>query len=265
MSRVSVIMPVCNAENVVKTAVESILAQSLSDFEFIIVDDGSTDQTVKVIRSFKDNRIRLVCQSQKKGVAATLNTGLRQTTSPYIARMDADDIAHKDRLAIQINYLDRHHDIGVVCSWVKIIDKEGKETGCLHYPTSDKRLKRLLFRRNCIIHPTVVVRKAFLMQYGGYDEDLEGAEDYDLWLRLALHTRFHTVSRELLWYRLSSGSVSYQENRRILTMTVKAKIKAMREYGYSWLNVCMLIQPLLSLTVPDQIRLFYYRNFVGYA
>ncbi len=167
---ISVIMPVFNAQNFIKDAIRSILNQTYKNFELIIINDVSTDMSDKLIKSFKDKRIRYIQNEINSGVAKSLNIGLRIARGKFVARLDADDIATKDRLQKQINFLNSHRDIGVVGSWVILINNKEKQLHIKKYPEKYDAIKKEAIRCNPLNHSTVMFRRSLIQQYGEYDE-----------------------------------------------------------------------------------------------
>ncbi len=199
--QLTVIMPVYNAEKYVYEAVDSILKQTYTDFEFLIFDDCSTDSSREIILSFKDSRIRLISSAINTGYVKHLNDGLNQAKGLYIARMDADDIALPDRFLKQINYLNQNEQVAACGSWIEFI---GSKTGALEYPVEHLDIvTQLLLFGNAMAHPAVMLRKSVLTdQQLSYDASLEPAEDYELWNRIAAVAKLHNIPEVLLKYRV---------------------------------------------------------------
>lgn len=204
MPKVTVLMPVYNAERYLKESIKSILNQTFTDFEFLIINDGSTDKSVEIIESFKDSRIRLVHNEQNMNLVPTLNRGLELSLGEYIARMDGDDIAYPERLQKQVDFMDNNVEIGICGSWIQFFD--GAD-GVIKYPTLPEEIKSQLFFVNSLAHPTVIMRKALLQEYNlKYERRL--AEDYDLWQRASFCFKLANIPEVLLDYRISPGSYS---------------------------------------------------------
>lgn len=210
----SVIMPVYNAEKYLVAAIESILKQNYTKFEFLIVDDGSTDNSPMIIKKYalQDPRIKSFFNERNLRLPATLNYMINKASGKYIARMDADDIAEPCRLLTQINYLEQHPEIAVVGSWYRVYDDRMKQ---LQYtdrkPTSPQLINIYLHLWGSPLgHPTVMLRKSVFEVVAGYNQSMhESAEDYDLWLRLSNHGfKFANIPEVLLNYRLAATSVS---------------------------------------------------------
>jgi glycosyltransferase involved in cell wall biosynthesis len=215
---ISIVMPVYNAAPYLAEAVASILSQSHSDLELILIDDGSSDGSADIIAGFSDPRIRLLTNENNMGVIHSLNRGMTAARGKYIARMDADDIALPDRLHLQKEYLDTHPDTDLVAGLVKLIDAEGNETGDweddrLH--VSDASIRSFMPVNNCIAHPTIMGRAEVLRTFG-YRLAQKGAEDYDLWLRmLAAGRHISKIDKVVLMHRLIPQSVTRQRQSNI--------------------------------------------------
>jgi len=206
---VTVLMPVYNGERYVARAVKSILDQTFRDFEFLVINDGSTDRSIDIIREFDDLRIRVI-DTENQGVAAALRLGVEEARGAYIARMDADDESLPDRLEIEKHCLDEHPGISVVHGSVEYIDSEGspifmeKDEGQSNVVT-----KWLLNWRNVLIHSTVMLRAAVLKAHGlNYRIEMNRAEDFDLWNRVARIDDFMYLPDVLIRYRVHSENVS---------------------------------------------------------
>jgi hypothetical protein len=225
--RVSVVMPVRNGGSYLEPAVASILGQTFTDFEFVIIDDGSTDSTAEVLRRFQaaDTRVR-VHHREQAGVVASLNRGCDLARAAYIARMDADDIAFPERLARQVEFLDRHPRVAVVGSAVVRIDASGREIKRNTCPTSHPDIVAALREYVCFTHPSVLVRAAALRAVGGYRRAYRDAEDYDLWLRLAERYELANLSDPLLYYRIYPGQVSVRQLDQQILSVVGARAAA---------------------------------------
>ena len=180
---ITVLMSACNAERFLKNAVHSILAQSYSNFEFIIIDDGSSDNTWNMLTGLKDSRIKLVRNRENKGLTRSLNEGLKLARGTYIARMDADDISLPRRLEQQKIFLDKHPATAMVGCWIEVIDENGQKTKRFNFPIVPYLLRWRLLFTNIFAHSAVMFRKDAALDIGGYSEKMRYAQDYDLWSR----------------------------------------------------------------------------------
>jgi hypothetical protein len=225
--RVSVVMPVYNGERFLSEAVESILDQSFQEFEFIIIDDGSADSTASILDSYhkQDARVR-VYRQENKGLVAALNYGCELARGKYIARMDADDIAIGNRLMRQVEFMEKHPEVGVLGGAVEIIDTTGNSLKISGNPVADHELRRALLEYCAFWHPTVLMRKDILALTGGYRKAFFGAEDYELWLRIADHSQLANLDAVLLKYRLHLYQVTVGKVRQMAFSTLAAQAAA---------------------------------------
>jgi GT2 family glycosyltransferase len=220
--RVSVIMPAYNAERWLEEAVESICRQTEPNFELLVIDDGSTDRTPEILTqvAHQDSRVR-VFHRPHLGLCAALNFGMSAAQAPLIARLDADDIAHAERLGRQADFLDRHPDVGVVGSWAREIDEDGHPLGERRPPSEPNEIDTALQRGNPMIHSAIMARAELVRRVGGYRPAFEAAEDYDLWLRLAEETRLANLCEILIDYRVHPQAVT---GRQPLRMEFSARL-----------------------------------------
>lgn len=211
---VSVVMSVFNGELYLREAVESILRQSFRDFEFIIIDDGSTDKSGGILDAFQstDARVRVFHQ-ENRGLIGSLNRGCGLALGKYIARMDADDIAVGDRLQRQIAFMETHPEVAVLGGAVEFIDQTGKTLGIAQYPCHNREIQRALLDSNVMWHPSVLIRKTAFVAADGY-RNVTDAEDYDLWLRIADRFRLANLNAVLLRYRIHPGQGSVARCRK---------------------------------------------------
>ena len=202
MPKVSVLMPVYNAEAYLKQAIASILNQTYGDFEFLIVNDGSTDGSRAVIESFTDARIQLIDNKNNLGIAQSRNKGLDKARGEYIALMDSDDISLPQRLAKQVAFMDSHRECGVCGSWMLTIGR--REGHIITYPTDCETIRcSMFFKNKGVSNPAAIMRKRFIDRLQiRYDTDLKCFSDYDFWVRCMHTTRFANVNEVLLNYRL---------------------------------------------------------------
>lgn len=209
MCKVSVVMPAYNAERYVKESVVSILQQTLTDIELIIVDDGSTDNTPSILRRLaaSDSRIRLITQSNA-GVTVSLNRGVAAARSDIIARMDADDVSLPDRLQVEYDYISSHSDTVLVGTDYNIINMSGDILSRVHVPNEDEDLRTLLRLNSPFAHGSVMYRKADFEHAGGYRKDGGSAEDYDLWVRLAGIGTIYVIPKALFLWRLGDSNIT---------------------------------------------------------
>lgn len=260
---VSVVMPVYNGEKYLSEAIKSILSQSFSDFEFVIIDDGSTDNTSSIIKQFtyKDSRIRFYRNSSNLGLAASLNLGLELARCSLVARMDADDIAYPERLKRQYEFMQSHPDVSVCGSALQLY--ENPEIIWRPPCTHDEINTTLLFEC-CLYHPTIIFRKEIVFgQHGGYQSQFSGAEDFELWQRLSECTgiKFANISEPLLCYRThqSVDRKVYKTKQQGLANLVRRK--QLKRLGLKPSNGEFILHETLSNPQRYSFRLHNLKNF----
>ena len=201
--KISVLMSVYNGEAYLHEAIESILNQTLTNFEFLIIDDGSTDSSRSIIKSYNDPRILLICNQQNLGLPASLNKGVTSTKGQYIARQDADDLSLPERLELQSRELDSRSSIGVVGCWWQNIDHNRHIFEEMVVPTEGPiLLQRMLnLALNPSPHGSMMMRAELVRKVGGYDERFWFTQDFDLWLRMWNHTEFAVLPKFLYQLR----------------------------------------------------------------
>jgi len=210
---ISVLMTAYNAEKTISAAIESALIQSFPDFELIIINDGSTDKTERIVSSFDDNRIRLINNPSNLGIVASRNIGLSLCRGKYICILDADDICHKDRFLRQYRFMESNPDY-VVCGshYRNLIN--GRISFSFKdylYAVSDEEIRVTMLRTCPIGNPTVIMRRSIVNEYRlQYEPEYPLAEDYAFWNRISKYGKFHIINRPLLIYRRHDNQVTSQ-------------------------------------------------------
>ncbi len=209
---ITVLMPVYNAERYVAEAVESILKQTFTGFEFIIINDGSSDRSLEILQHYAriDPRIRLISR-ENRGLIRTLNEGLELANAPLVARMDADDVAYPNRFFLQKQFMDQNPNVVCLGGYFEIIDEDGRALTLLEVPLDDQSIQEEILKGHAAItHPAAMLRLSIVKQVGGYREAFKAAEDLDLWLRLGEAGQLANIPYRVLHYRFLSTSVSGQ-------------------------------------------------------
>jgi glycosyltransferase involved in cell wall biosynthesis len=212
---VSVVMAVFNGARFLPETLASLQAQTLGDFEIVIVDDGSTDDTPRLLDAFAraEPRCRILTQTNQGQVAAR-NLGVRSAKAPLIAWLDADDIAEPERFALQRAHLDSHPELAAVGSAIRTIDENSQVTAIVPYPTGPANVAQAMLSSSALAHSAVMMRRAAFMAIGGYREALLHTEDYDLWLRLLDGHSVDNLPMPLVRYRIHGGSISFRHRRQ---------------------------------------------------
>lgn len=222
--KVTVLMPVYNGERHIAAAIDSILHQTFTDLEFLIVDDFSTDGTCQIIERYgaEDQRILLVENRHQKGIVGALNTGLELARGTYIARMDADDISLPERLQRQVDFMESRPDVGVCGAWMSPL-RPTRRKNWFPYPVTHEAIKVHLLFYTAIAHPTVIMRSVLMKKYAlRYEEKHKHAEDYSLWVKCADLLTLHNMPEVLLQYRVHDASISREKaiEQAALTMEI---------------------------------------------
>ena len=231
---ISVVMPVYNSAKYLPLAIESILNQTYTDFELIIIDDGSKDASWRIIRKYAlwDKRIKTKQNSSNLGICRTLNYGLSLAKGKYVARMDADDWSYPDRLSKQVSFMEANPKVVICGGAIEVCNHNLRRINIRTYPVSDREIRKRMFRINPFAHPAVIYKKDFVIEVGGYNPLFAGVEDYDMYFRLGKKGKFANLSEKVLKLRTRKDSISgrtiFQQARRNLYI----RIKATAEYGY---------------------------------
>ncbi|MFA4845408.1 MAG: glycosyltransferase [Patescibacteria group bacterium] len=270
MTKLSILMSVWNGERYLRTAVESLLAQTYQEFELLIVNDASSDRTSQILHelSQQDPRVRIITNKTNLGLTRSLNRALQDIQSDYVARMDADDIALPDRLEKQVAFLESHPDVGIVGTAYQFIGADNDVIGAhrrssriyggqeRHPPTQDAQLRRVLIRYNPFLHSSVMIRKTLLDRVHGYDETYHRAQDYDLWMRLSPLTRLANLPDVLMQKRFTTVMISYAKEREQIRSALRVRWNAIRRRQYPWWCCVYLTKPFFATILPASVVRF---------
>ena len=264
---ISVVMPVYNAEKYLKQAIQSILAQTYQNFEFIIVNDRSTDKSREIIQKYQKKyprKIRFIDlkRNLNKGGDASANIGLKHAKGKYIARMDADDIACSTRLKKQVAYLDSHPEVFLVGSNAYVIDKSGKKIGEKLVPENTIEILKACFTFHPIIHPSSMFRRIINKKKFLYPIKYSANNDYYTFFKLICQGyKFVNLEEKLLKYRIHNHNATFVDMRKQFVNTLKIRLSIVSNYKYkpSIKNIAMLIaQSIVALTLPENMLLKIY-------
>ncbi|MBE9047648.1 glycosyltransferase [Pleurocapsales cyanobacterium LEGE 10410] len=232
MPKVSVLMCVYNGEAHVREALESILEQTFTNLEFVIVEDGSTDSTWEILTKYaeRDSRIVLIRNEENLGLERSLNKGLAACQGEYFARQDADDVSLPNRLQLQTNFLDTHPEVGALGTAVELIDEQGAVLRENYLPVDYESIQARLMLTNFLHHSTLIARHSLMQDLGGYNITCRYAEDYDLWWRLNRRSRLATLPDILLRRRMDNRPrISKRYRREQLQRALALSLQAVRE------------------------------------
>ncbi len=238
---VSVVMSCYNAENHIRGAIESVLMQELCDFEFIIVNDGSTDKTSEILKEYsqRDDRV-IVIDKKNTGLADSLNMGIKRARAKWIARMDADDVCLPSRLVKQLDYLKKHQGISILGSGAIYVNKKKEVLGVVALPTTASEICRILLVTSPVIHPTVMMNKEEILRIGGYDPKYRYCgQDYELWVRSSkAGLVIANMPDPLIEYTVDHQAKSFQRifRRCLLRLEIAYKYRfPLRSFGLAFL------------------------------
>ena len=209
----SVLLTVYNGGAVLHTAIESILQQDEPDFEFLIIEDCSTDDSANVIRRYaaSDARIRPMFHERNAGLPTSLNEGIAAARSDLVVRMDHDDVAARNRIGTQVEFMRLHPEVAVAGSFVYHMGRRPADDHLVTVPTGHAEIVRTFERKNCIYHPSAILRRDAILSLGGYRAEFWNSEDYDLWLRVAKFHQLANIPEPLLRYRFSVDGMTFTQ------------------------------------------------------
>lgn len=249
--KVSVIMAVYNGEKYLKECIDSILNQTFSDFEFIIINDGSTDKTEEIVKNAmkKDKRIKLISNKENRGRAVARNQGLKIANGEYIAVIDSDDIALPQRLEKQVKFLDENQDVGLVGTWFYVIDEDGKIIGKEKNPVSDEMIREKILKAMPFCHSSLMWRKECIEKVGGYRKEFSLSQDYDLVLRISEKYKVANIPEFLCMRRYHPDAITVIKKREQEKFGKLAQILAeeRRLYGKDSLEIPEKREKILKL------------------
>lgn len=264
---VSVLIPAYNAEQFLTESIESILTQTYSKFELLIADDCSQDQTYQLARSFerKDDRVSVFQHSTNINIAANRNFLVSKARGEYIAWQDADDISLPTRLELQVAYLQKHTQVGLVGGYLQFFNESGN-ISIRKYAENDEELRSKIFRYSPVAQPVAMIRRSALEYAGQYGVNLSPAEDIDMSFRIGTRYQFANIPTVLLNYRYSSHSATAKRLRKIelVTLAVRARYLLHSAYSCTVMDILYNIAQFLSLIVlPSRVRIslfMWFRN-----
>ena len=221
MTMISIVMGVYNAQDTLRAAINSIIAQTFTDWEMIIVDDGSTDNTYKILDEFSNNhsKILIVKNSKNMGLPYCLNKGIGMSKGEFIARMDADDISYPDRLKTQLSYMKENEHVDVLGCSAKMLNHDLSIVKMVNMPRYHDDCLRYIAKSTPFIHPSVLIRKRFFNKNGLYNSKLKKAQDYDLWARGIKSSCYENIPVVLLEYSLATKKTMSTIIREIVVRT----------------------------------------------
>jgi glycosyltransferase involved in cell wall biosynthesis len=252
--QVSVIVPAYNAMKYLPATLDSILQQTFTNFEVLIINDGSCDNIIEWCTQITDSRVKLISQ-RNMGLSSARNTGINHSQGEYIALLDSDDTWAKTKLEKQVKYLESHPSVDLVHSWIELMNENGVSTGRILKSFAEGNVWKQLLQQNTIACLSVMVRRHCLKTVGGFDEKLRSLEDWDMWIRIAKSYEFGVIKEPLAYYRQipTSMSKNYQVMAESFHMviekafsTVSTDLLYLKNYSYGSANICLAWKALQS-------------------
>ncbi len=262
--KVSVLTPVYNTEKFVGEAIESILNQSYKDFEYIICDDCSTDNTWNILTEFskKDTRIKIAKNEKNLGIAGNRNKLITMASGEYIAWQDADDISMPFRIEHQLNFMESHLEVGIVGGFLQFFDENGNKDIRKYFP-DDTYLRKNIFKFSPVAQPGSMIRKKCLDESGNYDLRFPPAEDLDMSFRIGSRYKFANLQEIVIRYREHLNSATYRRLKKIELSTFEIRNKYSHRYGYKMSaidRIYNLFQFISIFILPPQLKIYIFNK-----
>lgn len=251
--KISVVIPTYNKAQSLKKAIESVLNQTYQNLEVIVIDDGSTDETKEVVKSFKDPRI-IYFWKKNKGPASARNMGIKRAKGKYIAFLDSDDLWLKEKLEKQIDFMERNPETGLLGTGCYEVTDKGKAIGKKIFPRKNKVLQKDLIKYNPFIQSSIMTKREVFDKVGLYDEKFRESEDYELWLRLAEYYKIGNLPVPLVMKRYYQESLSSAKDKEQLFFVLKAKKKAILSGQYPKWCYFYLLKSWIFMKIPFSLR-----------
>jgi len=263
---VSVIIPAYNADKYLGEAIDSILSQTYKNIEVIIIDDASTDGTLKIIREYqlKDERIRLYSNKKNVGIGANRARGIELAKGKYICWQDADDVSLLDRISNQVDYLDRHKSVGIVGGFIHFFDENG-DSVIRRYDEHDAALRNKIFRYNPVAQPASMARAEVYNEVGTYDSKYVVSEDLEMIFRIGVKYKFANIQKVVLKYRQSTNSLTRTNLQKMekATLILRQQYSKNTEYNFTLLDWLYNVSQRVSMVLPIGARMFIFRIIRG--
>ena len=262
--KISVLMPVYNTEKYIAEAIESILNQTFRDFEFIIIDDCSTDKTWEIIEKYDkiDNRIVVLKNEKNLKIPANRNKLVSMAKGKYIIWQDADDISMPYRIEKQYNFMEENPEVGICGGWLQFFNENGNQS-IRKYASDDKSLRKTIFRYSPVAQPVAIIRKKIIYEVGKYNTDYQVAQDLDMSFRIGMKYKFANIPEILLNYCEHNKSVTFSKLKTQELNTIEIRKKYSKGYGYKitiFDKVYNLIQYLSIYVIPPKIKIWLFNK-----
>ena len=249
---VTVLMAVYNGETYLASAIDSVCEQTFTDWELVVIDDGSTDQTPAILAAHAKSEDRLKIIHQKnQGQTAALNNGLAISKGDYVARLDADDTMHSERLEKQVLFMNNHPEVALLGSALNFIDENGAVFHTKSVPCEHEAIQKIAHRLNPFVHSSVIFRRDIVNQLGGYNPKYGPAQDYELWMRLLTFARAANLPYPLVNIRYHANQMSSTSRRRQIRETIQIKCKAAFRNRFNFMDYIHLCKSVVQYILPE--------------
>ncbi len=272
MPKVSVVIPAYNAMTYLPETLESVLRQTFTDFEVLIINDGSSDHIVQWASELVDSRIRLISQ-ENQGLSGARNTGIAQAQGEYIAFLDADDLWEQTKLEKQVRCLEDNPEVGLVHAWMLLVDEQGKFTGRVMPSYAEGDVWKQLAEKNVIACPSVIVRRCCFEKVGVFDQSLHSLEDWEMWIRIATSYPFAVIKEPLAYYRQLPNSMSKncqvmeQSFHTVIERTFRSaplELQYLKNRSYGHANLCLAWKALQSKNRDYKLAIHFWQQAILY-
>lgn len=258
--KVTILMPAYNAAKHIRSAIESILEQTYKDFEFIIVNDCSTDNTLKIIEEYakKDRRIKIISNKENLRIARTLNTGMKEAKGKYISRMDADDWSYPDRLEKQVKFMEANPKVVISSGNMEICNGELKKINTSNFPTSDEDIRKVFLQYNPTVSPAMIWKREVSEEIGGFSINTM-SEDYMFFIDMSSQGEVANLKDILLKYRVLDTSISSTQMRRAHLSTIQIALTGHLKYHYPLTvktRLVMMMRFIMAFIIPSPVWRF---------
>ena len=261
---VSVLIPTYNSELYIKNTLESILNQTYKNLEIVVIDDASTDNTVEILKRYKDERIKLYVNSKNLGISGNMNKGIRLSHGKYLAIMDADDWSYPYRIEEQVHLMEENPEVVLCSGYMDICDENLSFKNTRTYPITDKDIRKAIVRYDPISHPASMWRMSELLKTELYNDKFPICRDYDLVVRISEYGKYQNIPKPLIKYRVRRDSETGKRIRQTQWYSFYIQMKAHFEYGFKITigdNIFLLLRLLATIILPSSLQRSLANNF----
>lgn len=264
---VSVIIPTYNAEKYVEEALLSIISQTYKNLEIIVIDDASSDNTKKLVSAIakSDRRVVVYRNRINLGIGGTRSRGIKLAKGAYICWQDADDVSYPNRIALQVDFLNKNTDVGIVGGFLQFINESGESLQMRMYKETDKELRKKIFRYNPVAQPAAMFRREVYEMVGGYNESYIVSEDLEMQLRAGVKYKFGNVQEKVVKYRQINTSLTRKNLKKmeLATLQLRRQYSVSSAYEFSFMDKVYNFAQKMSMYMPTGMRMSIFRVLRG--